>query len=238
MPGSYMKFVAAVVEQLPRDLDAASCQKWVDGQAGLKRVLRKALMPDSLVMNPVNNLIDAKLELWRKYYHDHHGIVLDLGSVRIPAKQDGFDHLIVVAQRLTLNRMVEVGRKNYKLWLYREDLDRVVTDNDRMPTETYAIWVRDRQEADEEMANLSAEDVWAKKLTGETLLERLIHGDEEFTRIGHHLDHDNVTLCTGSRHLVGDVPGVGWSRGHRKVGVGWARPGHQYAGLRCRLAVL
>ncbi|MBI2100414.1 MAG: hypothetical protein HYT47_00075 [Candidatus Vogelbacteria bacterium] len=62
VPGSYMKFVAAVVEQLPRDLDAASCKKWTDGQGRLKRVLRGALLSkNSLVASPVGDTVSAQL---------------------------------------------------------------------------------------------------------------------------------------------------------------------------------
>ncbi|MBI2100413.1 MAG: hypothetical protein HYT47_00070 [Candidatus Vogelbacteria bacterium] len=130
-----------------------------------------------------------------------------------------------------------IGRKSYDIWLYRDDLDRAIDHNDRTPTETYAIWVRDCQEADEEMANQSADDVWFNKLTGETLLERLIHGDEEFTTTGRHLDGDNITLCTGSRDSGGSIPGVYWRRDDRRVCVDWYYPRSRNASLRCRVAV-
>ena len=206
------------------------------GQAFELMAAVASAMPRDL--NPVDvAVVNQKFKLWQDYYRQRHGLALELDGLRIPPKQEGLDRLIVVAQGLTLNRLVEIGRTSYQMWLYTTDLDRAVVRNDRCPKETYAIWVRDRQEADEEMANLSAEDIWAKQLTGETLLERLIHGDEEFTRTGRHLDEDVITLCTGSRDSGGGVPCVGWGRHDRRVYVRWCRSQFRFAVLRCRLAV-
>jgi len=203
---------------------------------GTPSAVREALLPS----DAFDDLLLAKFEPWKKYYLDRYGLRINLEGTKIPVASDDFDHLVVVAQGLTLNRLVAVGRQSYKMWTYQGDLDKAVIHNDREPTENYGIWVRGRQEADEELVNLSAKDIWSKKLTGETLLERLIHGDEWFTRIDQHLDQYNATLCVGSRCLGCGVPSVYCSRGQRKTYVSFYRPQDPQdlnAYLRCRLAV-
>lgn len=41
----FEELVTAVIRQLPRDIDSATAQGWIDNQTELQRALRKALMP-------------------------------------------------------------------------------------------------------------------------------------------------------------------------------------------------
>ena len=42
--GQYAEFVAAVVRQLPHDVDTTTAQRWIENQSELQRALREALM--------------------------------------------------------------------------------------------------------------------------------------------------------------------------------------------------
>lgn len=116
---------------------------------------------------------------------------------------------------MTLNKAYEACERNFKCWRYADDLDKAVPINDRDPKNgTYAIWIRDRIEADEELKNLSANDLKNKNITGITLLERIILEPKYFKETGKHLDINNLTFCSGSRGSGDYVPDADW-RGDR-----------------------
>lgn len=165
---------------------------------------------------------------------DAFGVAVDPASVKIPERQAGRDRLIVIPKGLAIKQVVVFLRTMFNVELYVEDLDGDVAKNDRTSAETYAIWVGDVVDADEEFKNLSANDLAAKNIPGVTLMERLLHEALYFRETGKHLDvgiwmgnwklcfdshnsearnHDYAgmwTLCFGSRSSVGDVPSVAW----------------------------
>lgn len=200
------EFAAVVTHQLPWDyLDPTTAQGWIENQAALQQVLRQALIP------LVSVDIDSLLADGQKFYQDFFGLDLDFSQVRIPEKRAGFGHLLIIAQGLTPNRVFGVCQKHFKCWRYTEDLDEATKGrNDREPTQHYAIWVRDRQEADEELKNLSANQLKDKNIPGITLLERGVYEPKYWSGTGEHLDLENVTLCPASRYSDGDVPIVYW----------------------------
>jgi len=166
--------------------------------------------------------IEQRKEEWAEFYQKYFGIELDFSNIRIPKRQSGFDRLIIVARGLTLNQVYSVLAKHVPCWRYTDDLDKAVTSNDRDPKDsTYAIWVRDRQEADEENKNLSANQLKEQDCQGITLLERLFYELKYWDETKKRLDVDNLTLCTGSRDGGGRVPGVDWRSDYRKVYVNW-----------------
>jgi len=172
---------------------------------------------------------------WQTFYQKFFGMDVDFSEVSIPPKREGFDRLIVVAQGFTLNQVFNVCQKNFPCWRYIEDLDKETKGrNDREPTEHYAIWVCDRKEADEELKNLSANDLKEKGIKGITLLERLLLELKYWDETNEHLDVKNVTLCSGSRSSDGDVPGVIW---YGKLKVRWYSPRHVSSFLRFRAVV-
>ena len=173
------------------------------------------------------------------FYHKFFGMDVDFSSVRIPEKRVGFDRLIIVAQGLTPNKVYEVCRQNFKCWRYTDDLDKSTAGlHERDPMNGhYAIWVRDRIEADGELKNKSANQIKAEGLTTETLTERLIHELKFFDETGQHLNIDNITLCSGSRGSGGGVPGVSWGGVGHVVGVGWCGPRDAGGFLRARAVV-
>lgn len=172
----------------------------------------------------------------QKFYKKVFGIRADFSNLRVPPKQEGFDRLLVIAN-LSLEQLYAKCKELFSCWrLTNNDLDKIVTENERMTKNgPYAIWVRDRVEADEELKNLSANDIKAKNLITETLAERLIHELKFFSETRQHLDIQSITLCTGSRYSVGRVPRVGWYDGEMRVY--WYNPGFADDILRSRLVV-
>jgi len=174
---------------------------------------------------------------WEAFYRDM-GLDVDLSGVAVPDNPGGFDRVIIVAEGLTIEKVIAACRKYFKVWVYREDLDKAITENERTPANgSYAIRVRERVEADEELKNLSGEDVKARAIATETLLERLLHELKYFRETGKHLDVSNVTLASGSRYSVGYVPGVDWDSYYGKLCVYGCSPSHRGGLLRSRAVV-
>jgi hypothetical protein len=180
--------------------------------------------------------LDSLLEDWRRFYKKHFGLEVNLSNLKTPEQQPGFDRLIIVAQGLTLNQVYDVCSKHFSCWRCVKNLDKAIVENDRTSDKgSYAVWFRDRQEADEELEDLSADQLAGKKISGITLLERLIYELKYWDETGKHLDIFNVTLCAGSRDSGGNVPGVDWD--DVGLGVRWSDSGTRRDYLRSRAAV-
>ena len=185
--------------------------------------------------------VSSQLQDWQSFYKKFFGLDTDFSGIRIPERKPGFDRLLVPAQGLTPNVAVSAYRKlGIKVWLYTENLDSALDwskEERNAKNGSYAIWVKDRQEADEELKNLSANQIKEGGLTTETLTERLIHGLVYHSETNHHLDEANVTLCSGSRDQGSDVPSVCWSGYDGEVCVHWDDPDDSADGLRSRQVV-
>lgn len=157
-------------------------------------------------------------------------------ALEIPPVREGFTRLIVVLKGLTMNAVYAACEKQFPCWRYADDLDADIPVNSRMPVSSYAIWVRDRVEADEEFADLSANDLAPTGHKGTVLLERMLYELKFFDETGgSHLDLKNLTLCTGSRDADGDVPRAHWRGGEFRVD--WATPRYRDPSLRSREVV-
>lgn len=110
---------------------------------------------------------------------------------------------------------------------YGDDLDRMITDEDRDPEKlgTYARRFRNRIEADEELKERSGNDL------REAMLLELFY---EWRTGGQHLNLKFWNLCAGSRDSNGDVPSVGWCGGEFRVRC--YDPYYSYGNLRARAA--
>ncbi len=172
---------------------------------------------------------------WQKFYKDVFNIDVNLSSIQVPAHQQDFDRVLIIAQGLTLNQAFQVCINNFSSWKYADDLDKAITKNDRNPTVAYAVRFRDRVEADEELKNLSANDLARQGVKGITLLERLIYELKYWKETSMHLDIVNWTLCTGSRYADGCVPGVSWR--DVRLCVNWDFSAYSRGLLRARSAV-
>ena len=178
---------------------------------------------------------------WRNFYKEVFGIDVDLSKVKIPEKKKGFNRLIIVAKGMTSQKLYDKCKELFPSWKWTgRDLDEIGDPDrsERSPEKkSYAIWIRDRVEADRELKNLSANDLGERKNSGITLEERLLFELKYFKETGKHLDIKNITLCSGSRCSDGSVPFVGWSGCYGRLGVDWCYPGSAGSFLRSREAV-
>ena len=154
---------------------------------------------------------------WQAFFKKYLEISLDLSNLKIPPKQESFDRLIIIPEGITPNKIYEAYVKNFSCWKWTNDLNNAVAHNDREPTKTYAVWVRDTQEADEENENISADRAKERKIQGITLIERLIFGLKYWDETKTHLDVKNLTICSGSRSSAGGVPSVNCCGGEVRV---------------------
>ncbi len=228
-PGQVREFDGAVMRALPKDMTAERAQKWIKSPKELQKALRQALILEA--SSDINCLLEKK-EQW---YKSVFGRDADLYGLEVPDHQPGFDRLLVIAQGLTLNGAYDKCAERFPCWRYKDDLDKAVTVNDRVPDKTYAIWCRDRVEADEELKSFSADTLKEKGTKCLTLLERIVLELEYYTETGKHLDVSNVILCAGSRCCDGRVPYAYWRGG--AFDVGWSYPGDADGRLRARAAV-
>lgn len=177
---------------------------------------------------------------WEKFYENNFNLKVDFSGLHIPKCPGIGWRLLIIAQGLGPERVYQISKQVFgKAWKYYDaSLDDAVTKNERSNKDgSYAIWVRDGQEADEIHKNKFAIQVEKEKVFTETCLECLVHGLKFFRETGKHLDVKTITLCSGSRYDGGSVPGVGW-RGFRDgLGVGWYGLGRADGSLRAREVV-
>lgn len=168
-------------------------------------------MPDS----------ETQLNGWKDFYKKFFGVDLDLSRVRAPrAPVDwpGFDRLIVIAQGLATSRAYDVCAEHFECWYGATAVSRAIPLNDdRKPDQAYAIWVRNRVEADMELNNLSVAQLRAQGIAGITLLERMLYELKYWAETGKHLDVQAWTLCSGSCDADGGVPRVSRNAGRLEV---------------------
>lgn len=179
--------------------------------------------------------VKANLREWSKFYKKFFGITLDTRKIKIPGPKEGFNLLIVLAKGLTNSQIYAKCSEHFPCWKYADNLD--VVTSVRVNDETYAIWVRDRVEADGELKNRSADDLKVGNVNCITLPERLILELCYWSKTGgKHLDLQNITLCAGSRDWDGDVPGVAWNDGKLYVDCSYSY--YRLVDLRARAAVV
>jgi len=178
---------------------------------------------------------------WERTYEKLYGKKPDFSSLVIPTRPEGFGpmRLIIVAREIVewtdncpLQGTQDALKKYFPCWQYESNLDETIPTSDRDPKNgSYAVWVRDVREADEEFANKSANDLKAEGHTGITVLERQLLEADYFFEKGEHLDPENVTMCSGSRVRGGCVPHAIW---YGKFCVRWCNSTYRYPGLRSR----
>ncbi|OGZ33314.1 MAG: hypothetical protein A2174_01070 [Candidatus Portnoybacteria bacterium RBG_13_41_18] len=99
----------------------------------------------------------------------------------------------------------------------------------------YIVRIRDNEEADKDMKNISAIKIAEMKINTVAVKERLAIGRFLYWDRRLILDRRTWTLCTGSRCTGGVVPVVDFNDG--EVSVGWCYPGDADDDLRARQAV-
>ncbi|PIP66788.1 MAG: hypothetical protein COY02_00755 [Parcubacteria group bacterium CG_4_10_14_0_2_um_filter_41_6] len=148
---------------------------------------------------------------WEDFYFRIFNMKADFSEVLIPEHKPGFDRVLINAHGLMISRTLDACA--FPHWCYWDDPDSAITVDERSAVSgpPYAIRVRDRQEADEELKNLSAEQIFQRGIKIETALERVLHELKYFDETNEHLDINNITLCAGSCSSVGGVPIADWS---------------------------
>ncbi len=228
-PGQYKDIIGTVIQAVPTDLMFVDA----DGIIGDKTPFQDAIR--AVFANyTTSSFVERAIVEWQNFYRDQYHMECDFSQVRIPERPKGFNRLIFVAQGITAQRVYDRLSELFTCWKYWDDsLDSAVPTNERDPKNgSYAIWVRDVVEADEQHKNKSAKDIQGEKLATETLLERLLHEHKFHLETGGHLDVKYITLCTASRNSGGYVPGVHWDGGGSRVD--WYGPGLSSAYLRSR----
>jgi hypothetical protein len=150
---------------------------------------------------------------------------IDNGAINI-----GDYWTINIPKGLTEEQAYQDCLKLFPCWRWCDNFDGIVSD--RTSKKSYSIKVKANVEADEELKNLSAHDLKEKGIKGITLLERLVLEKDYFLKTGKHLDSDNITLCSGSRHSDGHVPYADFHDGWFHVD--YYGPGHRSPNLRSR----
>ena len=182
--------------------------------------------------------ISVLLADWQQFYREVFGLEVDLLGLSVPWREKGSDRLIVVAPEMTPQRLYN---KCVELFPCRkwtdDDLDKIVQSERTAKNGAYSVWFRDVIEADEELKNLSANDLKKKSIPGITFEERLLMELKYFKETDSHLDINNWTLCSGSRYSDGDVPEVCWDSDAREFHVFWYHPESSDSLLRSRRAV-
>lgn len=148
---------------------------------------------------------------WQKLYKDHFGLDVDFSEVSVPTKPtEGSWRLLFIPMGLTLDTTLAMMRRQFKVCVYIEDLDKNISNSTRTSVTSYAIWVWDGLEPDERYLGKSTRWADMAGTIGMTLLERMVLETKYFTETGKYLDEKGVTFCTGSRSADGYVPRVCW----------------------------
>lgn len=225
--GQAIEFGAVVQRHLPRDLTHDELQYWIGNQKELAHFLRGLRRTETRDFS----------ESWQSFFMKYFGMELDLSEIATPKHQRGFDRVVIVPSGLTINRVIQVCATFFKVYCYYDDLGNAVAHNDREAKDGrhYAIRIRDRVEADEELRSKSANQLKDESVVTMTLMERLILELKYYDETGKHLDMGNATLCAGSRDSDGSVPDVCWH--DDKLCVYWCDPRGSDSFLRGRAVV-
>ena len=179
---------------------------------------------------------------WQKYLCEVFGVSADFLSVmKLPSVRSGFGWGIAMPQGLSAQQMLNALKPRFddKLWQWCQNLDRAIDLEKEARTTAngpYVVWCRDRVEADEELKNLSANDLTKRGTNCMTEPERIMLEGWFHWKIGGHLDIKNVTLSAGSRYSDGSVPSAYW---FADFGFGVLRyvAGYRYDNIRAREVV-
>jgi len=201
--GQLKEIVATLVQTVPGGLSSFEAQRLIENKGWL--------------FDEVQDLFTLRkllLDEWVQFYREVFGLEVNFSNLKIPKRLHGFTRLLVVAKDLTLKRMLEVSKKHYGVddspsgRYYFGDLETRGT-HDRLPSEAYAVWVRDQVDPDLKYTDVPAQLLKKRAVQGITLLEHLLFHLKYFRETGQYLDSNaNSTLCFGSRDAYGCIPCV------------------------------
>jgi hypothetical protein len=182
--------------------------------------------------------VNVLVEEWKKFYKEVFDLDADFSGLQLPAQREVFNWLVILIQGMTAQKLFDKCKELFNAWKWTDkNLDEIIKSDRNPANGAYAVWFRARKEADEELKNLSANDLKQRNIPGITLEERLVLELFFYWKNKKHLDIDNVTLCSGSRYADGGVPSAHWSGDDGKFGVGWYDPDDAVGHLRAREVV-
>lgn len=171
-------------------------------------------------MAVIEELIRNNVYNWRLFYQKFFNLSLDFSDVRIPEYPGGGWNLLIVAKGVTSEMLFRKYRAICG-WGWKwtdENLDKIVVSARNSEIDSYAVWVGDNQESDNDLKNLSAAFIASNDMVTETLAERLLHEFKFYNKTGKHLDVIGSTLCSDSR-WNGLVPSVSWRQDYNGGGI-------------------
>jgi hypothetical protein len=160
--------------------------------------------------------VDAFRRDWEKHLPEVYGRKVDLSGIALPPLRQGFGWGVVRLPELSAQEMFETLTKRFKTYKWCANIDASLNPEKEARTTAngpYVPWFRDRVEADEELKNLSANDLVERGTNCITEPERIALEGWFHWKTGGHLDLKNVTLSAGSRWSDGRVPNAFWSAG-------------------------
>ena len=175
----------------------------------------------------LEEVVALQQEKWRKAFPKGN---LDFSDLVVFPRRAGHDWPVFVPKRMTNNRLFAACQERFTSWRYTDDLDLIG------PAQSFATlrWFKKVQEADEDLHDLSAEDLLTRTTPCVILQERLWMEIDWFMETGDHLDKQNVTLVAGSRNPDGHVPSADWNGD--KFYVACYNPQYAAPSLRARAA--
>lgn len=181
----------------------------------------------------------GRKNLYEVFYSQVFGSYLKFPNHLMPEALDEFAWPVCIPGIISNEVAYQSGKLNIPCWKWTDKpLDEIlVLDRGRDAWKhSYIIRVRPNWEADEDLKNISANDIEKEKTNVMMFRERWILGAFIFWLTGEHLDRKTITL-TGSRSRVGGVPGVYFDPNTGRVHVYWTLPGYHFGLLRSRQAV-
>jgi hypothetical protein len=166
----------------------------------------------------------ALKQIWKNIYKNWFDKEINISDIKIPKDYNPEKHFgLIIPGNLTMNEIAAVMRDKIKqdqsTSFKLEYLDGRVTKNDRPVDKSYAILFKNNVEADEDLKELSANQLAERGIKGITLKERLLMEIFYFEKTGKHLDAKSVTLCSGSRYFEDSIPIIQWHLGAFRCGV-------------------
>jgi hypothetical protein len=166
--GQLKEIIATLVQTVPTELSSYDAQRiienkgWLVGEVHDLFTLRKLLLDE-----------------WVQFYRNAFQLDVNFSTLKIPKRRPGFTRLLVVAKGLTLKRIIETSQKHYSLdasptgrYFYGDEETRGT--HERVPSESYAVWVRDQVDPDLKYRDVPPRLLKAREVQGITLLEHLL----------------------------------------------------------------
>jgi len=211
------KLVTAMVERMRTGtLTERQLRMW---RRESERIIEAAL---ALIAPPVDAdhvQVERLGRVWAKAFGCQNGF----GHLTVPPRPEGAE-LLIVKSSLSLLRpnaaWAGIGKLKIprSTWWGGDDVESKLEEDweAKMPPEPELAWVRDRQEADEEHKNVSANKAIERGLVSENLVERMQHEAIYFLELDpcQHLDVYNWTLCSSGPRVIDDsAPCLRWDGG-------------------------